>query len=308
MPDIFSAGFSPSHDCAIIIACDANYLPYAAVPALQLSAIAGRDFDVLIGSPDAVTLPRSLQVAGIGNVAARDSDLENALPLDARRSLATYMEVFLARALAPHYRRILVLDADVLVERGNPGPLLQADMGGRAVAAVRDNRQWRTPNRRTDEFRKLGRPATPYFNAGVVMIDTGEWARQDLSAEAAEFARVHLAGLGRDQALMNGMLNGDWAEMSPVWNWQFTWSSAELTGTVDPCIIHFIGPRKPWLADAAGIVPDRYRTPYAALPDDVRPANLPDMTRRHVPDATQVTRRLFKQWRGATATLRLLSR
>ena len=36
-PD-FAPGFSPRSDVAVIIACDARYLPYAAVPALQLAA------------------------------------------------------------------------------------------------------------------------------------------------------------------------------------------------------------------------------------------------------------------------------
>ncbi|WBU51818.1 glycosyltransferase [Paracoccus sp. SCSIO 75233] len=305
----FSAGFSPRHDVAVIVACDANYLPYAAIPALQL-ARPGRDFDVLIGGPETLELPQFLRDAGIGHVAALDDTIIDALPTDARRSIATYMELFLARALHGVYRRILVLDSDVIFERGDPGRLLRADMRGHAVAAVRDNRQWRSPKRRVAEFRKLNRPAAPYFNAGVVMIDTEGWAGAGLSAEAADFARDHLVGLGRDQALMNGVLYGNWAEISPLWNWQFTWSSAHLMSMADPCLIHFIGPHKPWLDSADTRVPMRLRKDYARI----LPEHFPDaprgtaLDRRHWPAGRELGKSLFKQWRAVGPMLDYLGR
>ncbi|MFD1797646.1 glycosyltransferase family 8 protein [Paracoccus aurantiacus] len=304
----FSDGFTPQHDVAVVVACDANYLPYAAVAALQL---AGRgEYDVLIGGPEPLSLPAFLQNAEIGHVAAVDREILDALPTDARRSIATYMELFFARALHGIYRRILVLDSDVIFERGDPGRLLRADMLGHAVAAVRDNRQWRTPKRRVREFRQLGRPAAPYFNAGVVMIDTDAWAQAGLTAKAADFARNHLAGLGRDQALMNGMLYGDWAEISPLWNWQFTWSSAQLMAVADPCIVHFIGPHKPWLDSADGIVPLRLRQDYARI----LPAHFPDAPRgarlglRNLPDRRDLGKSMFKQWRAVGPMLDYLNR
>lgn len=310
---IFSPGFAPGHDCAVIIACDGNYLPYAAVPALQLAAArdqGAEGFDILIGGPVPEPLPKVLQKAGIGHVAAQLDDLVSALPLDARRSIATYMELFLGHALRGIYRRILVIDSDIVFARGNPARLLRADMHGHAVAAVRDNRQWRNPGKQMREFRALGLPARPYFNAGVVMIDTEAWAEADLTARARGFARDHLAGLGRDQALMNGMLAGDWAEISPLWNWQFTWASAHLMAMADPCLIHFIGPRKPWLDSADGVVPMALRADYARI----LPAHFPDaprgaaLDRRHWPDKRSLSRALMRQWRASGRMLDYLNR
>ena len=304
---IFTPGFTPRHDVAVIIACDANYLPYAAIPALQL---AGGDYDVLIGGPEPLDLPPFLREAGIAHVAAVDTAILDALPTDARRSIATYMELFFARALRGTYRRILVLDSDVVFERGDPGRLLRADMLGRAVAAVRDNRQWRSPKKLVREFKQLGRPAAPYFNAGVVMVDTEAWAEAGWSAKAEAFARDQLAGLGRDQALMNGMLYGDWAEISPLWNWQFTWSSAHLMSMADPCIVHFIGPHKPWLDSADTRIPMRLREDYARIlpqhfPDAPRGAGL---DRRHWPARGDLRKSLAKQWIAAGPMLDYLAR
>lgn len=306
---IFSPGFMPRHPTAVIVACDANYLPYAATPALAMAAT-GHAHDVLIGGPEPVALPPALSAAGIGHVAARDDTLLDALPLDARRSLATYMELFLGHALRGHYRRILVIDADILYERGDPARLLSADMRGYAVAAVRDNRQWRTPSRKTREFQKLGEPAHPYFNAGVVMIDTEAFAAQDLPARAADFARRHLAGLGRDQALMNGILKGNWAEISPLWNWQFTSASAHLTSMADPCLIHFIGTRKPWLDSAKTVVPMRMRNAFGRVLAQHFP-EAPQVTQsadRHWPEAGALRAALFREWRAAGPMIRYLNR
>lgn len=306
---LFSPGFQPSSDVAVIVACDANYLPYAAVPALAMVA-AGYDHDVLIGGPEPVDLPPVLTAAGIGHVAARDEPLLDALPLDARRSLATYMELFLGQAMRGVYRRIMVIDADILYERGDPGRLLRADMLGRAVAAVRDNRQWRTPGRKVREFRKLGAPALPYFNAGVVMIDTEAFNTQDLPNRATAFARSKLAGLGRDQALMNGILRGDWAEISPLWNWQFTNASAHLTAMVDPCLVHFIGTRKPWLDSALGVVPMRMREAFGRVLSQHFPdaPQIGHAGKRHWPEPSDLRAALFRQWRAAGPMLRYLNR
>ena len=306
----FNPEFRPQSDLAVVVACDGNYLPYAATPALAMAARPGREFDVLIGGPEPVAMPAALSAAGIGHVAARDEALLDALPLDARRSLATYMELFLGNALRGHYRRILVIDADILYERGDPARLMRADMLGRAVAAVRDNRQWRTPSRKVAEFKKLGEPAHPYFNAGVVMIDTEAFAAQDMPARAEDFARRHLAGLGRDQALMNGILKGDWAEISPLWNWQFTNASAHLTAMADPCLIHFIGTRKPWLAASQGIVPMRMRAAFGRVLSQHFPqtAPVPEARRRHWPSTGALRAALFRQWRAAGAMTRYLDR
>lgn len=304
----FSAGWAPGSDGAVIVACDANYLPYAALPALALAGRGG--FDVLIGGPEPLDLPGFLREAGVGQVASCPEALNAALPLDARRSLAAYMHVFLAGSLRGVYRRILVIDTDIIYERGDPARLLRADMHGHAVAAVRDNRQWRHPSKRVPDQRRLGRPAAPYFNSGVVMIDPERWAETDMPARCAAFARDRLAGIGRDQALVNGVLDGDWAEINPLWNWQFTGASSLLAGMADPCMIHFIGPKKPWLDSSAGVVPMRWRAPYGAclarhFPDRPHAAE-PD--RRHWPDRWTLGKILFRQWRASGPMLDYLNR
>ena len=57
------------------------------------------------------------------------------------------------------------------MQGGDFAALLGVDLGARVLGAVRDNMQWRTPSRRPEQFRRLRLPASPYFNAGVLLID-----------------------------------------------------------------------------------------------------------------------------------------
>ena len=56
----------------------------------------------------------------------------------------------------------------------------------------------------------------------------------------------------------------DWAEISPVWNWQYTWASRLFEAMADAHVVHFIGPKKPW-THAGGELPLRFRRAYRAF-------------------------------------------
>ena len=76
------------------------------------------------------------------------------------------------------------------------------------------------------------------------------------------------------------MLHGGWAEISPVWNWQYTWASRLFEAMEDAHVVHFIGPKKPWTHDG-GELPLRFRRAYsrffaAHFPDQpIAPDGLP---------------------------------
>ena len=60
------------------------------------------------------------------------------------------------------------------------------------------------------------------------------------------------------------MLHGGWAEISPVWNWQYTWASRLFEAMADAHVVHFIGPKKPWRHDG-GELPLRFRRAYRGV-------------------------------------------
>ena len=187
------------------------------------------------------------------------------LGLDARRTEASYLRLALPAAFAGAYRRLLYLDSDVFVQRGDFGALLDVDIGPHPLAAVRDNTQWRTPGRRPESFRRLGLGAAPCFNSGVLLIDVAAFNEQEVLERCLAFAASHPpAQIGLDQDLINAVLHGGWAELSPRWNWQYTWASRLFEAMEDANIVHFIGRRKPWNHDG-GEFPLRFRRAYRAF-------------------------------------------
>ncbi|WP_233713137.1 glycosyltransferase family 8 protein [Amaricoccus solimangrovi] len=260
-----AAGDAPKSDKAIVFACDANYAPFAWFAAARIAALSpGRDFDICLAATEPLTAPAGLAIgARICRIGTGDAFA--ALCRDTRRTGAAYLRYALPRALGRDYRRILYLDADIFPQAGDLSALLDIDLLGHAVGAVRDNSQWRTPSRRPRSFGRLGLPWAPYFNSGVLLIDTAAYeAAGVLDRALALGAEYPPERIGLDQELINATLRGDWAELSPVWNWQYTWASRLLEGMVCANLVHFIGHRKPWTHDG-GELPPRFRRAYRAF-------------------------------------------
>lgn len=297
------------HDDAVAICCDERFQPYASFLAWQLAtAQPARTFDIVIASMAPLQALPLLAEHGVRHVAVDTEAAFATFSRDARRSLATYLWMVLPEALG--YRRILALDADIFHAGGDPGELIGVDMLGHAIGAVRDNRQWRTPDRKVREFKAMGWPAAPYFNAGVILIDCERFLQERILPRTVDFARdTPLARKVRDQGLVNCVLRGDWAELNPIWNWQYTWASSWLVAATDPHLVHFIGPDKPW-RDAAGEMPLRYTAAYDAFLGAHFPQaeRVEGLSRRRIPDAARSRRSLLRHWRAAGAMERYLSR
>jgi hypothetical protein len=254
-------------EAAVVFACDRHYAPFALFAATQVARLhPGRDFDICLCSPDGdLPLAPGLAGFGFGYCSVDTGGAFAGLGVDRRRTQAMYLRLALPAAFEGRYRRLLYLDSDVFVQGGDFRALLSLDLGGRAVAAVRDNRQWRTPQRRPAEFRRLGLPAARYLNSGVLLIDVPRYRELSILERCLEIGRAHPEVLSNhDQSLLNLALNGAWAELSPLWNWQYTWASRFFETMADPHVVHFIGPKKPW-THAGGELPLRFRRAYRAF-------------------------------------------
>ena len=306
-----SADRPAAHRRAVVFCCYGSYVPYAALAAARIAALhPQRSFDICLCTGEVpIELPSTLDPVGIRICQIRTDELFQGLRLDAGATSDVYLRLALPAALAPDYERILYLDADVSVQGGNFEALLGVDLGGRAIGAVRDNTQWRTPERHVRQFRRLGLPAVPYFNAGVLLMDVAAYNAADLLGQCLQLGRRKADQMIRhDQNLYNAVLQGDWAELSPVWNWQYTWASRFFEAMQDAHIVHFIGSRKPWKDPDAQLPPRFARAvaefmavhwPERALPPiKPGPALNPALMRKH----------LWKHWLGAPATARYLAR
>ncbi len=258
------ASHPPRARRAVVFACDGQYARFALAAAEQIARLhPGRDFDICLCYMDeAPPRPAGLEHLGIRYCRVSTDTLFDGLRLDEGRGQVVYLRLALPAAFAGEYDRLLYLDGDVFVQRGDFEAFLALDLGPHAIGAVRDNSQWRTPGRRPEQFRRLGLPKARYFNAGVMLIDVATYNGTGLLDRCVALGRANRAVMIRhDQNLLNATLQGDWAELSPLWNWQYTWASRLFEAMEDANIVHFIGPRKPWKSDA-GAFPLRFRRAY----------------------------------------------
>jgi hypothetical protein len=272
-----AASAPPTSDRAIVFAGDAGYTRFALLAAEQIARLSPeRDFDICICTDAPAALPEGLAGYGFRFCVVRTGGIFEGLRLDAGRTEVVYMRLALPQVFAAEYRRLLYYDADVFVQNGDFSALLGLDLGDHPVGAVRDNTQWRHPRRRPEQFRRLGLPRAPYFNAGMLLIDVPRWNGGDIMRRCLEFGRRHRDKMIRhDQNLLNGTLQGDWAELSPLWNWQYTRSTMLFEAMETAHVVHFIGPRKPW-AHVGGALPLKFRDTYRSF------------IARHFPESPQI--------------------
>jgi lipopolysaccharide biosynthesis glycosyltransferase len=189
-----------------------------------------------------------------------------------RHGLAAYLRLLIPHFVHNTYDRILYLDSDIVCNGSDFNHLLSVDLEGHWLAAVRDNTQWRTPGSLNPEFRALGRPAQSYFNSGILLIDIHEWHHRNIFRQGLDVLRHQSKAVYVvDQSILNIVVNGCWAETSPLWNWQFSRATRYFADLADPFLIHFIGPRKPW-KDTGNALPARFRRHYKAFLQDFWPS------------------------------------
>lgn len=248
----------PRH--CVVLTCDRAYLKPAWFVAWQLSQLPGADADIVVCSGEDLG-PQGPTAAMHRQIAV--PDFIRHLPTNERLREFAYWRVPAIEELAHEYERVLYLDTDVFVNGSALASLLSLDMKGHALAAVLDVHQTVRPGRRVAEFSALGLPHGSYFNSGVLLIDSKAWLAQGAYQRMVDLCERHGHVLHRhDQSLLNLAFKDDWLELSPVWNWQYSYRNAFLTEWVSPQLIHFSGARKPW-HPPSGTIPRRYRERYA---------------------------------------------
>lgn len=203
-----------------------------------------------------------------------------------------YGRLALGQALGSEFRTCLYLDYDVLI-RGALSPLFRTALDGHDFAAVPSlNAIYHThdPKRLAGFHRlmtELGlEAADDYFNSGVMLIDLQRFDFAALAEavrqidRAGEFAHRRRVG---DQDLLNRLYQGRFRPLSPRWNLTTPFQVREVERALNPRIIHFTGPDKPWhrswlgprhlrrevmeILAREGVVPARDRPRKALLSD-----------------------------------------
>jgi lipopolysaccharide biosynthesis glycosyltransferase len=170
-------------------------------------------------------------------------------------SSAANFRLIAGSSLPPDLKKVIYLDADILIQR-DILELWNRPLEGNIALAVQDAYIQRFP-----AFLSPGGPERPYFNSGVMVIDLEAWRTAEIERRCLEGAHRFPQGTKwLDQHLLNVCLAGRWGKLSPVWNKQFfldllpDWRSSPYEepqfreARHSPAIIHFCSRTKPWHA------------------------------------------------------------
>lgn len=182
-------------------------------------------------------------------------------------SRMTYARVVIPQAFPESVRRVVYLDADLLV-LGDLRALWEADLGGAVVGAVLDEIDAQI------KADKPGLEAMPrvrsYFNAGVLVIDLERWREERITERAIAYLAGHPRTPICDQDALNVACDGLWRPLDPRWNFQDHYETrlAALGPDRRPAIVHFVTSLKPWKPSSFSVNATFYdafrsRTAYA---------------------------------------------
>lgn len=250
-----------NHSNCVILVCNLGFLDHALFIAQQLQRQHNDNFDIIIGSAD--DFPDGFcELKNISFLKIQADDFTNDLPITARLGKYAYWRIPAIEMLSYHYKKILYLDTDIFINSKNIGDIFNINLENYAIAAIRDVHQVIKPNRIPNECRILDKPWIPYFNSGVLMVNSQQWQTQNcfnkikaLCSSSAHALTCH------DQSLLNLMCDGRWLEISSVWNWQYSYRNCFLMESISPKLVHFAGAKKIW-HHADGSIPYRYHEIY----------------------------------------------
>lgn len=245
----------------IVLTPDDNYVEHAAATITSILENCGECTEILFNIVDVDLSNKKKNLlkqlierynAKIKFISINKKLLENAF-VDRHISKASYYRILCSDSLDSSIEKFLYLDCDLIV-RKDIRNLFNINMQNHILCAVR-NYDF------TDEIIKhLDLPkGTPYFNAGVLLINKIKWDSNEIRAKLINYINKHTTKLiNHDQDALNAVLYNSWIELPIKWNVRtpmFDCSPAQAGAKDinhlkdilnDPAIVHFTTNLKPW--------------------------------------------------------------
>ena len=141
--------------------------------------------------------------------------------------------------------------------------------------------------------------AYPYFNSGVMVINTRAWRDKRITKKCIHFIKSNPNTLlHADQSALNSVLNNDFLPLDLKWNTQINLANIESQSDLIPQpdlipssqesvhIAHFVGPLKPW-AESYNITATEHDAPVTNLADQLRQLATPHRQFSYYPAASE---------------------
>lgn len=249
-------------NCAIILCINRGYWPHAAVVIRSILVNSKHHpvpIFIIYDYPDQDWISRITRMGQLSHSQIELLNFDSSVVADfkvfGRLSLATYYRLFAPRML-PQYTKLLYLDADLVVA-GDLSQLLQIDLNSYPIAA----RPVPVVESTLINKRLQRELSLPYFNAGVLLINTKLW--EDLSC-TENIIEIILNESDRlcyaDQCALNLFFGDNYKSLSLEWNItrrffesnhdSKAYSEIEAANVSEalsrPKVIHYTGDYKPW--------------------------------------------------------------
>lgn len=228
----------------IVLASDLNYLPYVWPLIRDLNSILPNCPSITLMYDGEVDETKKLQNLCLDlNIDLRIVDISEELSKGYLNTIRYITRATFARLFAPQYlkddfERILYLDIDILIVR-DFSFLLDLEMS-QTLAAVPENFD--------SMYKSFGTYDFPYFNAGILLINTQKWHEEKILEQCLEVIQDRGPFNCQDQDALNLVFENRWQVLPPTSNVMVSSHdhSYDLPQLNFPAIVHFVGEHKPW--------------------------------------------------------------
>lgn len=167
-----------------------------------------------------------------------------------------YARLFLADIVPDTVKKLIYIDSDILV-RVAIEQFYDIDLEDNVLAAANCPQRVMFQSHRDLVAKDYFRTEDPYFNSGLLLIDTEKYKAVDFAAAITENVPPdQLENVYYDQDILNIALRGRVKVLDSSWNVQNPLPAHEV---LDPKIVHYTGKNKPWRLFSSTAFKRQYR-------------------------------------------------
>ncbi|SMP62056.1 Lipopolysaccharide biosynthesis protein, LPS:glycosyltransferase [Neorhodopirellula lusitana] len=246
-----------SESLSVAICCDESFAVHGAIALLsarshipQHTSLRCYIVDTGLSQESRCRFARALCASNIElHWISPDRDALKRLPLPDGSWLnqSTYARLFLAELLTHREKRVIYLDCDTLAT-ADLTPLWRESLSGSVLGAcIAPTQKQVSAVDSREVLTRLGMTMeSPYFNAGVLVIDIAKWNTLAITKQAILLISENGKQLTyADQDALNVVLMDQWKSLDPSWNVAsscFTTKTPEVENQVaHTSILHFTG-------------------------------------------------------------------
>lgn len=166
------------------------------------------------------------------------------LPSDNRLNQMMYARLLIDVLIPASVKRIIYFDCDTFV-RAPIEELAEIDLQGFPIGAVEEpHADFITRQTDMRHNMDLFDPADPYFNSGLLVVDTAAWRQAKvLDHLAAKVADGTMDRIYYDQDFLNLVFKNNWFKLDQLWN---IIDPRAAHQALAPKMAHYTGRNRPW--------------------------------------------------------------